>query len=53
MDDTWLRVFVAVTSGAVLLQAMILVTLYVSVRKSTQRMEALAEEVKSRVLPLL
>jgi len=53
MDDTWLRVFVAVTSGAVLLQAMILVALYVSVRKSTARMEALATEVKSKVLPTM
>ena len=53
MDDTWLRVFVAVTSGAVLLQAMILVALYVAVRKSTARMEALAEEVKSHALPTM
>jgi hypothetical protein len=53
MDDTWLKVFVAVTSGAVLLQAMILVALYVAVRKSTTRMEALATEVKSKALPTM
>lgn len=53
MDDTWLKVFVAVTSGAVLLQAMIMVALYVAVRKSTNKMEALVEEVKTKALPTM
>ena len=51
MDDTLLKVFIAVTTFAVVVQAGILVGLYVAVRKSTARMEALATEVKSRVLP--
>jgi len=51
MDDTLLKVFIAVTTFAVVVQAGILVGLYLAVRKSTARMEALATEVKSRVLP--
>lgn len=51
MDDTLLRIFIAVTTFAVVVQAGILVGLYLTVRKSTERMEALATEVKSRVLP--
>jgi len=51
MDDTLLKVFIAVTTIAVAVQAGILVALYVAVRKSSERMEALATEVKSKVLP--
>jgi len=51
MDDNLLRIFIAVTAIAVAVQAGILVALYFTVRKSTARMEALATEVKSRVLP--
>ena len=51
MDDTLLKFFIAVTTIAVAVQAGILVALYVAVRKSTERMEALASEVKSKVLP--
>ena len=51
MDDTLLKGFIAVTTFAVVVQAGILVGLYLAVRKSTARMEALATEVKSRVLP--
>jgi ElaB/YqjD/DUF883 family membrane-anchored ribosome-binding protein len=53
MDDTLLKSFIAVTTFAVVVQAGILVGLYLAVRKSTARMEALATEVKSRVLPTL
>jgi len=53
MDDTLLKIFIAVTTFAVVVQAGILVGLYLAVRKSTARMEALATEVKSRVLPTL
>jgi hypothetical protein len=51
MDDTLLKFFIAVTSIAIVVQAGILVALYVAVRKSSERMEALATEVKTRVLP--
>ncbi|MGA2002633.1 MAG: hypothetical protein ABSG70_04585, partial [Terriglobales bacterium] len=53
MDDSLLRVFIAVTAGAVLLQALILAALYYSVRKSTAKMEALATEVKEKALPTM
>ena len=53
MDDTWLKVFIAVTSFAVVLQAMILAALYLSVRKSTAKMEALANEVKGKAIPVM
>jgi len=51
MDDTLLKFFIAVTTIAVAVQAGILVALYVAVRKSSERMEALATEVKSKILP--
>jgi hypothetical protein len=51
MDDTLLKFFIAVTAIAVVVQAGILVGLYLAVRKSTARMEALATEVKGKVLP--
>jgi len=47
----YLPIFVGVTAAAVVLQACILVALYVAVRKSSSRMEALATEVKTKVLP--
>ena len=53
MDDTLLRIFIAVTTFAVVLQALILVFLYLAVRKSTAKMEALATEVKSKALPTI
>src|ERR1039458_3901198 len=53
MDNTWLMVFIAVTSFAVLLQAFIMMALYLSVRKSTAKMEALATEIKEKALPTM
>jgi hypothetical protein len=48
-----LTVFVALTGVAVLLQAVILAALYLAMRKSSARMEALAVEVKTKALPSL
>jgi hypothetical protein len=48
-----LIVFIALTGAAVLLQAGILAALYLAVRKSSARMEALADEVKTKALPTL
>jgi methyl-accepting chemotaxis protein len=45
--------FIAVTGAAVLLQAGVLVAMYLAMRKSSARMEALAVEVKSKALPAL
>jgi outer membrane murein-binding lipoprotein Lpp len=47
----YLPIFVGVTAAAVVLQAGILVALYVAVRKSSSRMEELATQVKAKVLP--
>ncbi|MGA2981489.1 MAG: hypothetical protein ABSD76_18005 [Terriglobales bacterium] len=53
MDDTLLRVFIAVTTFAVVVQAGILVGLYLAIRKSTAKMEVLATEVTSKALPTM
>jgi hypothetical protein len=53
MNDNLLIGFIAVTAFAVLLQALIMVALYLAVRKSTAKMEALATEVRSKVLPTM
>jgi hypothetical protein len=45
--------FIALTGLAVIMQAGILAALYVTMRKSSARMEALAIEVKTRALPTL
>lgn len=47
----YLPIFVGVTAAAVVIQAGILVALYVAVRQTTSRMETLATEVKAKVLP--
>ena len=52
MDDK-LTVFIALTGFAVLLQAGVLLAMYLTMRKTTQRMDALASEFKSKVLPSL
>lgn len=51
MDNTLLTVFIAVTAAAVLLQALILAGMYVAMRKTSAKVESLAEEVKTKVLP--
>ncbi len=51
MDDNLLRFFIAATTFAVVVQAGILIGLYLAVRKSTAKMEALATEVTTKTLP--
>lgn len=46
-----LTVFIALTGIAVLLQAGVLLAMYIAMRKSGERVEALAAEVKIKVLP--
>lgn len=53
MNDTLLGIFIAVTAVAVVIQAGILVGLYVAVRKSTAKMEALATQVTTKALPTM
>lgn len=47
----YLPIFIAVTAGAVVLQALILVAMFVSMRKTSARVEALANQVSTKVLP--
>lgn len=51
MNDNLLMFFIAATTFAVVLQAGVMVALYVAVRKSSDKIEALALEVKSKALP--
>lgn len=53
MDDNLLRYFIFVTGFAVILQALIMVALYLAVRKSTAKMEALATEVHGKAVPAI
>jgi len=53
MDNNLLTLFVGLTAIAVLIQAGILVALYVAVRKSTANMEAFAAEMKNKALPAM
>jgi len=46
-----MTVFVAFTGLAVLLQAGVLLAMYVAMRKSSERMQALADDVKNKVMP--
>jgi hypothetical protein len=48
----YLPIFIGVTAAAVVIQAGILVALYLSVRQTSARMEAMATEVKTKVLPV-
>jgi hypothetical protein len=52
MDDK-LTIFIALTAIAILLQAGVLLAMYIAIRKSSQRMEALATEVKGKIMPSL
>jgi hypothetical protein len=49
--DNLTPVFIALTGIAVMLQAGILVAMYVAMRKSSARLETIATEVKTKVLP--
>ena len=51
MENTVLTSFVVVTAVAVLLQMLILAGMFVALRKTSAKVESLAEEVKTKVLP--
>lgn len=52
MDTDKLSWFIGLTAVAVLLQAGVLVAIYVSMRKTSSLVEALANEIKLKVMPL-
>ncbi len=47
----YLPIFIGCTAAAVVIQAGILVAMYLAVRQSAARMEALASEVRTKILP--
>ena len=47
----YLPIFIACTAAAVVIQAGILVAMYLAVRQSAARMEALVTEVRTKILP--
>ena len=51
--ENLIPLFVALTGAAVLLQAGVLVALYLAVRKTSARLEAVSEELKAKALPAL
>src|SRR3974377_839415 len=53
MDNNLLTAFIALTAFAVLLQAGILVALYLALRTSTAKMEALATEMRDKTAPAI
>ncbi|HEX6501958.1 MAG TPA: hypothetical protein VF011_01835 [Terriglobales bacterium] len=53
MDNNVFLVFVAVITAAFVVQAGVMVGLFLAVRKSSTRMESLAAEVKTKTVPML
>jgi hypothetical protein len=51
--ENLLTIFIAITGAAVLLQACLLAAMYLSMRKTSARVEALANEVKTKILPTI
>lgn len=51
MGNTLLTTFIAVTAAAVVLQLAILAGMYFAMRKTSAKVESLAEEVRTKVLP--
>ena len=49
--ENLLIVFIALTAAAILLQAGLLAGMYLAMRKSSARLESVAEQVKNQVLP--
>jgi methyl-accepting chemotaxis protein len=51
MDNTLLAVFIGIAALAILLQAGILAGMFFALRKTSEKVNSLAEEVKTKVLP--
>ena len=51
--ENLIPLFIALTGAAVLLQAGLLAAMYLAMRKTSTRLEALAEEVKTKALPTI
>ncbi len=53
MDNNLIPLFIALTGAAVLLQAGLLAAMYLAMRKTSTRLETLANEVKTKALPAI
>jgi tetrahydromethanopterin S-methyltransferase subunit F len=51
--ENLIPIFIALTGAAVVLQAGLLAAMYLSMRKTSTRLEALADEVKTKALPAI
>jgi len=51
--DNLTTIFIAITGVAVILQAGLLAAMYLAMRKTSSRLESLAEEVKTKALPAI
>jgi hypothetical protein len=51
MNETLLMVFIGVSSLAIVIQACILVAMYVTTKKTSAQIEKLAAEIRSKALP--
>lgn len=49
--DNWTPIFIAITGIAVMLQAGILLAMYLGMRHTTARIEAIADEMKVKLIP--
>ena len=47
--ETWVAVFVCVAAAAILLQAAILVAMFLQMRRTTERMERFTSDLESRL----
>jgi hypothetical protein len=53
MDNNLIPIFVALTGVAVLLQAGVLIAMYLTMRKTGARVDSIATEVQTRVMPTI
>jgi hypothetical protein len=51
MSNNWLILFTGATTAAVLIQAGILAGMFLALKKTSAKVESLADEVKNKVLP--
>ena len=51
--EIWLKIFVVVTAVAVVLQAFVLVALFLQIRKTAARVETAVTEINTRIAPIL
>src|SRR5581483_8018880 len=51
MNDTYLMVFIAIAAFAILLQAFVMVGMFIATKKTAAQVEALTAEIRTKALP--